>query len=187
MVKEVNVRAVVVQGLSILLLCAIIELGAGFALEGMKEYIIGLVPGLIVMVPPLLDLRGNINGALASRLGTALHTGVIEPRLAMTAELKANIISSLVLSFTASATIGLLSYAICILTGAKTIGVLSLLTIVLIAGFASGLILATLTVSVAVISYVRGLDPDNITSPTMATVGDFITIACIYAAVLLVG
>lgn len=185
MVKEVNIRAIVIQGLSVLLLCAVIELGAGFALERMKKYI-GLLPGLIVMVPPLLDLRGNINGALASRLGTALHTGVIEPRLAMTAELKANIVSSLILSFIASATIGLLSYAICILTGAETIGVLSLVMIALIAGFTSGLILATLTVFVAVISYIKGLDPDNITSPTMATVGDFVTVACIFLAVLLV-
>jgi len=186
MVKEVNIRAILIQGMSVLLLCTIIELGAGFALERMEEHIIELIPGLIVMVPPLLDLRGNINGALASRLGTALHTGVIEPRLALTAELKANIVSSLILSFIASATIGLLSYAICILTGAETIGVLSLVTIALIAGFTSGLILATFTVFVAVISYVKGLDPDNITSPVMATIGDFVTVVCIFLAVLFV-
>lgn len=186
MVKGVNVRAIIIQGLSILVLCAFIELGAGFALKSMEEYLT-LLPGLIVMVPPLLGLRGTINGALASRLGTALHTGIIKPRLAMTAELKANMASSLILSFLASAAIGLFSYAACILTGAETIGVLSLVAIAVIAGFMSGLILATMTVLVAVISYTRGIDPDNITSPTMATLGDFVTVACIFLGVVLVG
>jgi len=61
-----------------------------------------------------------------------------------------------------------------------------LIAIAVFAGFLSGLILALLTVFVAVKSYARGWDPDNITSPTMATIGDFVTIACIYLAVLLV-
>jgi len=186
MVRGVSVRSIVIQGLSILMLCAFIELGAGFALKSMEEYLT-LLPGLIVMVPPLLDLRGNINGALASRLGTALHTGIIRPRLALTAELKANLASSLILSFIASATIGLFSYAMCVVTGAESIGVLSLVAIAVIAGFTSGLILAAMTVLVAVISYNRGLDPDNITSPTMATLGDFVTVACIFLSVILVG
>ncbi len=186
MVRSVDVRAIVVQGLSILILCAFIELGAGFALKSMEEYLT-LLPGLIVMVPPLLGLRGTINGALASRLGTALHTGIIKPRLTMTAELKANMASSLILSFLASAAIGLFAYAASILTGAETIGVLSLVAIAVIAGFTSGLILATMTVLVAVISYTRGIDPDNITSPTMATLGDFVTVACIFLGVVLVG
>jgi mgtE-like transporter len=186
MVRGVNVRAIVIQGLLILTLCAFIELGAGFALKSMEKYLT-LLPGLIVMVPPLLSLRGTINGALASRLGTALHTGIIKPRLALTAELKANIAASLILSFLASATIGLFSYAACILVGAEPIGVLSLVAIAVIAGFTSGLILATLTVSVAVVSFKKGLDPDNITSPTMATLGDFVTVACIFLSVILVG
>jgi mgtE-like transporter len=186
MTYGVNVKAVVIQGLSILLLCSLIELGAGFALKSMKDYIT-LLPGLIVMVPPLLSLRGNINGALASRLGTALHMGVIEPKLSLTRELKVNIISSLLLSLLASATIGLLSYTMCILTATKVIGVLNLMAIALIAGFTSGLILATLTIVVAIVSYEKGLDPDNVTSPTMATIGDFVTVACIFLAVFLVG
>jgi hypothetical protein len=37
MIRAVNVRAIVVQGLSILVLCAFIELGAGFALKSMRD------------------------------------------------------------------------------------------------------------------------------------------------------
>lgn len=186
MAHELNVRSIIAQGLSILLLCALIELGAGKVFEGMQEYFTALLPGLIVMVPPLLDLRGNINGALASRLGTELNAGLIEPRPAMSAEIKINLASSLILSVIASATIGVLAFVVNVLTGAQTIGVLELTTIAVLAGFLSGLILAFLTVLVAITAYARGLDPDNVTSPTMATIGDFMTVACIYLAVLLV-
>ena len=184
MVREVNVRPIVVQGLSILLICTFIELGAGFTLKGMEERF-ALVPGLAIMTLPLLDLRGNINGALASRLGTALHSGIIRPKLKLTAELKANLAASLILSLIASATIGCLSWFVSIMMGLK-VEILRLMAVAVIAGFISGLILALLTVLVTLFTYLRGWDPDNITSPAMATVGDFLTVFCIYLAVLLV-
>ncbi len=185
MVYRASIRAIVIQGLSILILCALIGLGAGLTLQEMEERL-AMLGGLALMVPPLLDLRGNINGALASRLGTSLHTGVIEPRLKLTAELRANLVASLVLSFITSLTIGGLAWAIGIATGME-VNLLSLVSIAIIAGFASGLILALVTVLVAVFTYLRGWDPDNTTSPLMATVGDFLTVGCIYLAVLLVG
>ena len=184
MTREVNVRSIVVQGFSILLICTLIEFGAGFALKGMEERF-ALVPGLAMMVLPLLDLRGNINGALASRLGTALHSGIIGPELKLTAELKANLVASLILSLIASVTIGGFSWLVSATMGLE-VEILRLMAVAVIAGFISGLILALLTVLVAVFTYLRGWDPDNITSPAMATVGDFLTVFCIYLAVLLV-
>ena len=180
-----DVRSVVIQGLSILIICTFIELGAGFTLKGMEDRFM-LIPGLAIMTLPLLDLRGNINGALASRLGTALHTGVISPKLKLTAELKANLSASLILSLIASATIGGLSWLMGAMMGLP-VNILQLMAVAVIAGFTSGLILAFLTVLVAVFTYLRGWDPDNITSPTMATIGDLLTVICIYLAVLLVG
>lgn len=187
MVYRMNVRTIVIQGLSILILCALIEIGAGGVFRGMGDRLTVMLPGLIVMIPPILDLRGNVNGALASRLGTALHIGTIRPRLSMSAELRINIASSLILSFLASATIGILSFGVNVLTGAPTIGILSLLVIAVFAGMMSGSILAVLTVFVAIVSYKRGWDPDNVTAPLMATIGDFTTMVCLFLSALLVG
>src|SRR5215467_4621408 len=33
------------------------------------------LPGLLVLVPAAIGMRGNVFGALGSRLGTAIHTG----------------------------------------------------------------------------------------------------------------
>jgi len=43
-----------------------------------------------------------------------------------------------------------------------------------------------LTVIVALFSYRRGWDPDNVTSPLIASIGDLVTIACLYIAIFLV-
>lgn len=186
MARAVNIRSVVVQGLSILIICAFIELAAGGVLAGMGDYFVTLLPGLIVMVPPLLGLRGNINGALASRLGTGLNAGLIKPRLKLSTELKVNLVSSITLSIIASTIIGILSFGVNLLTGAQTIGVIPLVAIAVIAGLTSGLILASLTIVVAIFTFKHGWDPDNLTAPFMATIGDFVTILCIYLAVVLV-
>ncbi|MEM3453422.1 MAG: magnesium transporter, partial [Candidatus Hadarchaeum sp.] len=121
MPQSVNVRPIVIQGLSVLILCAIIEILTGNIMEGMSEKLTVTLPGLILIIPPLLDLRGNVNGALASRLGTALHTGILEPKFSMTEELKINVASSLILSLIASATIGVIASLISLLFGISAI------------------------------------------------------------------
>lgn len=185
MSRFVDVRSIVIEGLSILIICTFIELGAGLTLQEMEKSFV-LIPGLAIMALPLLDLRGNINGALASRLGTALHTGIITPKMKMTKELKANLVASLILSLAASATIGGLSWVVGAFMG-LSVDVLRLTTVAILAGFISAVILALLTVAVSVFAYVRGWDPDNVTSPMMSTIGDLLTTICIYLAVLVVG
>lgn len=180
MPSSVNVREIVIQGLAVLILCAVIEILAGNVMEGMKERLTVTLPGLILVIPPLLDLRGNVNGALASRLGTALHTGVIEPKFSWSVELKVNVSSSLILSLLASATIGILSCVIGAFLGIGPINVFALVIIAVAAGVISGIVLAGLTVVVSVISYKRGWDPDNVTAPLMATVGDLITMVSVF-------
>lgn len=186
MAPNSNVKAIVIQGLSVLLLCALIEIVTGNVFEGMKESLTVALPGLIIMIPPLLDLRGNINGALASRLGTALHTGVIEAKFSMSAELKVNLISSIILSLLASATIGILSVLVSAILGIQSINVLALMTIAIAAGVVSGIILAAATIPISIIAYSKGWDPDNITAPLMASVGDFLTIVSVFLVALLV-
>jgi mgtE-like transporter len=186
MVYKTDVRTIVIQGLAVLVFCAIIEIGAGGVLGGMEGRL-ALLPGLLMMIPPILDLRGNVNGALASRLGTALHSGIIRPKMMMTTELKNNITSSLILSFLASATIGILAFGVNVLLGRPTIGILTLVMMAVFAGVVSGLILAFVTVGVAVVSFKRGWDPDNVTAPLMATLGDIITVVCLFMAAFVVG
>jgi len=186
MSQSVNVRTIVIQGLAVLMVCAAIEIFVGNVMGAMEEHLVATLPGLILVIPPLLSLRGNVNGALASRLGTALNTGSMESKFSMSKELKVNLISSLILSFMASATIGILSCLIGALLGIEAINFMVLITIAITAGVLSGVILAILTVVVAIFSYIKRWDPDNVTAPLMATIGDLVTMVSIFIIVFLV-
>ncbi len=182
-----EVKKILRQALPILLVCTLFQIGAGSFL-GVAEKNFAL-PGILVMVPPLLALRGNIGGALASRLGTGLHQGVIDPESLTGPEVRTNVGASLFLTFFISSVTGVLSFVVTVLTGLHPFSfhlLLSLVSIAVIAGVVSGFGLVGLTVLVALFSYRRGWDPDNITSPLMASTGDLFTVFSIYIAVMVV-
>jgi len=176
----------VLQQISVLVACALLDLISGSMLEGMRKSI-EVLPGLIVMIPPLIDLRGNIGCALGSRLGTALHLGTVEPRFSLSPEMKANVISAVIVSILGSLAIGLMSFIATILAGVGAMGVLNFLFISLFSGILSGLILIPVTVFIAVVSFRKGWDPDNVTGPVMTTVGDIVSIFCILLSVFILG
>ena len=57
-----------------LFMLVVVALGAGLTLGHNTERLEEL-PGLLLMVPAAIALRGNVFGALGSRLGTAIHSG----------------------------------------------------------------------------------------------------------------
>ena len=161
---------------------------------GIGEIIVGsffgqldleMLPGLIVLVPAIIGLRGNISVALGSRLGSGFHLGVIDFSRSWKDEVKENILASLCLSSIMSIMIGFFAYATCQVFGFPCMGVLFFVGIALIAGFVSGVALALLAILTVYIAFCRGYDPDNITGPILATIGDVITIICIFGASLL--
>lgn len=156
--------------------------GGGF-LEGVKEKFANL-PGLIVMVPPLIDLRGNIGSALGSRLGTALHLGLIKPRWEASKVLKVNVVATLLLSILLSFAVGVFSYLVCHLANIEA-SLAFLVFAAVFTGAVSGAVIVFTTIFVAVESYRRGWDPDNVTGPVMTTIGDLATILSLVLAVVI--
>jgi mgtE-like transporter len=179
---EKALKALLLQSLSVLFLCALADFGSGSVLEGMKERFHAL-PGLLTVVPPLVDLRGNIGCALGSRLGTALHLGTLKPRFSRSWELVGNALASLFLSVVGSVTVVLVSLLIRGSLG-LSFHLLSLLWIAAVSGMLAGVLITFLTILVAFQAFRRGWDPDTVTGPVMTTAGDIITVLCIYLAVL---
>src|SRR6266566_10152723 len=62
------------QGLAALLVSSGGDLLAGLTLGAITGTLSEL-PGLLVLVPAAIGMRGNVFGALGSRLGTLIHTG----------------------------------------------------------------------------------------------------------------
>jgi len=177
-------KEMVKQSLPLIIFCGLGAIVAGSTLGVMTD-LLKEIPGLIVIIPAIIALRGNISTAFGSRLGSAYHLGVIDADNLWNEELKQNIIGSLMLSFLVSIIIGILAYVSSILMKVYPNPV-KLISIVLIAGIISGIILTLLTISIIYLVFKRGYDPDNITGPALATFGDIITMLCIFGSAVFV-
>ena len=127
------------QSLPLLIFCGLGGIVAGSTLGVMTD-IIENIPGLIVVIPAIIALRGNISTAFGSRLGSAYHLGIIDAENIWNDELKQNIIGSLVLGFLISIIIGILAYVTTILFFDVHPDPLKLISIVLLAGVILSLI-----------------------------------------------
>jgi len=156
--------------------------GIGLAsMRGMLEEF----PGMLIMIPAFLQMRGAIGGTLASRLSSALHTGIMEPRLKRSRELSQNLIGTFVLNVILSGLIGCLAHFMCLLFGFRSSGLLALFLLALIAGIVSNLVIMLLTTVMTIKIYQRGLDPDVIAGPFVTTLGDVVSIPCLFLAALI--
>ena len=169
------------QSLPLLILCGIGGIFTGSILGSMVD-IFHRIPGLLVVIPGIIALRGNISTAFGSRLGSAYHLGLINAENMWNDALKQNVIGSLILSVLVSATIGIVAYFTTLVFFQQQVNFIFLLGTVLIAGITSGLLLTSFTIGIIYLVFKRGYDPDNITGPALATVGDITTMLCIFAS-----
>lgn len=168
-----------------MIFCGLGGIVAGKTLAGMID-LLEEIPGLIIIIPAIIALRGNISTTLGSRLGSAYHLGIIDAENLWNEDLKQNIIGTLVLSFLISIIIGVLAYTTSIIFFNINPNPIKIIFIVILAGILSGIILTFLTIIIIFAVFKRGYDPDNITGPALATFGDIITMFCIFASALFI-
>jgi mgtE-like transporter len=177
-------KEMVKQSLPLIIFCGIGAILAGSTLGAMKD-LIRDIPGLIVIIPAIIAMRGNISTAFGSRLGSAYHLGIINADNLWNEELIENIKGSLFLSFFVSIIIGMLAYVTSFLLNVYPDPV-KIILIVIIAGVISAIILTLMTIGIIYLVFKRGYDPDNITGPALATFGDIVTMLSIFGSALFV-
>ena len=140
-------------------------------------------PILILMIPALLSIRGNLSGPYIARTARDLIIGEFSKRSWIE-----NTLATYFLSTITSFLIGLLTLILNILFFHITI--LSIKWIILIP-IISTLLSSTLTIPISTILnyfvFNRGLNPNNVVPPIMTTVGDFATLICFYLTLLMMG
>ena len=172
---------IIKEGLIALLICAVGDLIAGIIL-GKMTFFLETFPGLLVVIPGAIGMRGNIFGSFASRLSSSLHIGLISPEFEFSDDLNNNIFSSFVLTLILSIFLGIVAKIFCILLNSPSMSVIDFVLICTIAGIISNLIMLPITMFVSFKSFEHGWDPDNITSPIIAAFGDLFTLPAIIAS-----
>lgn len=153
------------------------------SITGMLESI----PGLLVLIPAAIGMRGNIFGAMGSRLGTALHMGQLEKRFSVGGVLGENIYASTVLSLVVSLAMAFIARLVALAFGAPSVRVLDLVVISVVGGILSSVFVLVIALVVAILSARREWELDYVSAPLVTAAGDMVTLPSLVVATLLIG
>jgi mgtE-like transporter len=146
------------------------------------------LPGLLVLVPAAIGLRGNIFGAFGNRISTTIHAGTFRLTARRESVLGQNVLAASILTLAMSVILALLAKTIAVALGVSNTISLGDLAVISVIGGALGSIVvlaATLGLTAGAVRY--GWDLDNVTAPLVSTLGDVLTLPALFIGTYLVG
>jgi mgtE-like transporter len=163
------------------------DLLAGLTLGAITDTLESL-PGLLVLVPAAIGMRGNIFGALGSRFSTAIHTGTFRVSRRLDTLVGQNVAASLALSLSISLVLAVLAKAVSVGFGvANSISIIDFVVISVVGGMLSSIVVLLVVVVVTAVSVRYDLDLDNVATPIVTAAGDMVTLPGLFLATYLVG
>jgi mgtE-like transporter len=145
------------------------------------------LPGLLVLVPAAIGLRGNVFSALGNRLSTAIHLGNFRLSVRRQTLMGQNVAASMVLTLFLSLLLAIVAKVVAVALGVMhTISVLDLALISILGGALASVVVLVATILLAAGSVRFGWDLDNLTAPLVSTLGDVLTLPALWLASLLV-
>ena len=145
------------------------------------------MPWILIIYPPLLTVRGNINGIFSGRLTTGLHVGQILPRMRKNTSYFRSLTSSIYfMSFVNAIAISFFAYGMYLLVSPSNnnASFKLILEIVLLSMLIpTSLSIFLITPLVSIFVYKKGADPDVVVYPVMSTVNDII-ISATYVGII---
>jgi mgtE-like transporter len=173
------------QGLVALVLSTVAGFVAGLTLAGIGDTLREL-PGLLVLVPAAVGMRGTIFGAIGARLGTTNAAGTFEVSRRHDGVLYRNVYVAVVTTFGSSLWLAVLARVVSAVFGAPSISIWSLITISVVGGVLGSVLILLVTIGFSVVSYRRGWDLDSVSTPLVTALGDVATLPTLFLATFLV-
>ncbi|HET6791890.1 MAG TPA: magnesium transporter, partial [Actinomycetota bacterium] len=145
------------------------------------------LPGLLVLIPAAVGMRGTIFGAMGARLGTGVAAGLFEPTLRRGSLLSNNVVVGILSALLTSFYLAALAKLVAAAFGEEAvISFWDLVTISVIGGVLASSITLVVTIGIAVLSFRRGWDLDAVSTPMVTAIGDMVTLPALFLASLLV-
>src|SRR4051794_8385526 len=160
------------QGLVALVLNSSTSLLAG-AILGSLTSTFQRRPGLLVLVPAAIGLRGNVFGSLGNRVSTSIHAGEFQLRVRRSTILGQNVLAASALTMAISLLLVVIVLVVSVGLGlGHTIGVADLTLVSVGGGALASLPVLAATLGLAAGAVRFGWDLDNVTAPLVSTLGD---------------
>ncbi len=136
-----------------------------------------LLPGILIILPGLLEMRGNISGSFASRLSSGLYLGIVNPKKIKTKIIRGNIMASFLLTVILTFILGLIAFLV---NGfISNIFSPSIILLPVLVGIVANTIEIPLTLFTTFYFFRKGHDPNNIMGPFVTSIGDLTTVISI--------
>jgi mgtE-like transporter len=145
-------------------------------------------PGLLVLVPAAIGLRGNVFGSLGNRVSTSIHAGELQLRLRRSTVLGQNVLAAGALTLGMSLVLVVLAALVSVGVGlGPTVGFADLALVSVGGGALASIPVLAATLGLAAGAVRFGWDLDNVTAPLVSTLGDVLTLPALYLATGLLG
>ena len=145
-------------------------------------------PGLLVLVPAAIGLRGNIFGSFGNRISTSIHAGTFRWSLRREAALGQNVLASMLLTMGISLALAVVAKAVAVGMGLpESIDLLSMATVSIVGGVIGSIVVLAASLGLTAGAVRFGWDLDNVTAPLVSTLGDLLTLPALYLATFLLG
>jgi mgtE-like transporter len=173
------------HGLVALVLSTLAAFLAGITLGAMTGTLEEL-PGLFILSPASVGMRGVISGTTGARLGTSIAAGIFEVSWRPGGVLRRNAVVGLVLTLTSSLYVAALARLSALVFEEPSIPLPDLVTISVVGGTIGAVLVLVATILLAIVSFRRGYDLDAVGTPVITAIGDMVTLPAIFLATFLV-
>jgi mgtE-like transporter len=171
------------ESMTTMLLVAFIVNVTGTVLKQISSFVADRKE-VFTVYPALIDTIGDVGSVVGSTATTKLALGLLTPSLASMRSHAKNIFSAWSSSLIVFVILAVLSLAINGLFSFSSF--LSLISILLIANLIAVAAIVLLSYSISILTFKRGLDPDNFVIPIESSFADSITSIALLVALLLV-
>ena len=145
------------------------------------------LPGLLILVPAAVGMRGNVFGALASRLGTAVHAGTFRLGWRIDTLVGQNLAASVVLSMGLALLLATVAKGFAIAFGVHSaISLADYVVVAVVGGIIPIVAVMAITLAVAALSVRYEWDLDNVGAPIVTAAADSVTLPSLFLATALV-
>jgi len=171
-----SVKHMLEESMPVLVLATSIAVATGLVLSFNRDFI-SVLPGVLIIIPSFNQMNGAISSVLSCRLSSALHLGLIHPKLHRTKTLDRNVLATYLTALVSFSAFGLIAWMFNTALGTASTNIWVFMGIVLLAGMLTTVALSVMSIMLSYVSYRKGMDPDNWVIPLMTSIGDFMGIS----------
>jgi mgtE-like transporter len=181
--REGEFLKIIIESLPTMLLVALMVNITGTVLKGISNLAAGRRQ-IYTVYPAMIDMMGDVGLVVGSAATTKLALGVLSPSYSSIKNHAKNIFSAWTASLVLFGVLGLLSLAI---NGIFSLqGISSLLLILFVSNIIAFTAITLVSYAISILTFKRGLDPDNFVIPVGSALADVITTIALFVALLLI-